>query len=411
MNSLHTRYERQVDLWIRDAVAQSAMNFDAVVAALPGVYPTVIRDALQRVAPKFVASSAAHITPHRIRLPRTAHSLPPLPAPHPLDYDWRFDAATVVALLSRVNAIAAQNDTIIFLGTPSLLHAALAVPRSYHLALLDSNAMMVSWFAQHMPAATVQLGIIGHDPLPDWHGRVIVADPPWYEEHIQAFLWAAAQLCLAGGTILMALPPLGTRPGIAEAWVRTLKKLTRLGLTLRQLERGALTYETPLFEQNALAAEGLSAFNWSWRRGDLAVFTCNRAIHTACPRSPMAEGIWDEVCLAGVRIRLRRKPSAGFIDPTLKRLVDGHVLPSVSRRHPLRHNVDVWTAGNRVFSCAGTFILGLILQASAAGEQPLASIQAALGRPLNTNERSQVVFVCEQIDGLLAREHADQLHV
>src|SRR3954447_17560494 len=100
MNRLQTRYERQVDLWIRDAVAQRGMNFDAVVAALPGVYPTVIRDALQRVAPKFVASSALSVTQHNtIPLPRSVHTLPPLPAPHPLDYDWRFDAATVADLL------------------------------------------------------------------------------------------------------------------------------------------------------------------------------------------------------------------------------------------------------------------------------------------------------------------------
>jgi len=32
-------------------------------------------------------------------------------------------------------------------------------------------------------------------------------------------------------------------------------------------------------------------------------------------------------------------------------LIAGDVLPSVSARHPLRSEVDVWTSGNRVFRC------------------------------------------------------------
>lgn len=409
MNLSHTIYEHQVDDWIQDAFAQGATTLEAVVAVLPGVYPTVVRDAVQRVAPQIVDSGSTNVQ-HVQRLPRTVAPFPPLPTPHPLDYDWRFHDDSVINLLRRVDTIAAESETVVLLGTPSLLQATLAEPRPYSLALLDANATVVRWFAEHAPSVHVLHGMIGQDLLPNWRGRVVVADPPWYEEHIRAFLWAATQLCVVGGTILMALPPLGTRPGIENMWARTLDELIPLGLTLEKIEHSALAYDTPLFEQNALAAEGLATYNWPWRRGDLAIFRRIRETHAACPLLCMTEGTWDEVCIAGVRLRLRQKRADDFADPTLQALIDGDVLSSVSRRDPRRRNVDVWTSGNRVFACHGTQMLKLILEVYAASEKPLERLRATLGRSLTATEHTQVVIASRQIDMLLSRERRDLLN-
>jgi hypothetical protein len=59
---------------------------------------------------------------------------------------------------------------------------------------------------------------------------------------------------------------------------------------------------------------------------------------------------WTERVLGRVRLRVRLGCDVAH-DPRLTRLVEGDVLPSVSRRDPRRVEARVWTSGNRVFGC------------------------------------------------------------
>lgn len=402
MDQISASYDRQVEQWVRAALNRGVASLDAVVAALPGVYPTVVLNALQRVAP-----NCAWITETSIRSPTERFIGPTLslPAPHPLDYDWRFHERATATLLQRIDSYAVPGTSVLLLGTPSLLHATLSTPCPYTPILLEANPAMVRWFATHAPEASVRHCVIGRDPLPSVTGSVVVADPPWYEEAICLFLSAAAQLCSPGGAVLISLPPIGTRPGIAAEWARIRMWARSVGLDLIQRERGVLPYTTPPFERSALLSVGMSISDRPWRRGHLAIFARRLgAVPLSLPVPRNEEG-WDDVTVEGVRIRLRPTVTE-TIDPRLIPLVTDHVLPSVSRRDPRRHLVDVWTTGNRVFACRTTSVLAALLRTHGTQTHPLTVASVASGRELTATEASCVAIAHRQIADLLAVEQA-----
>lgn len=403
MDQLSAAYSRQVDDWVRAALSRGATSLDAVVAALPGVYPAIVLETLQRVAPTRSWTAPEPILGWPARHP--SRHAPPLPAPHPLDYDWRFHEHATATLLQRIDAYAVPDTPVLLLGTPSLLHATLTTQRPYTPTLLEANSTMVRWFATHAPAAAARHCVIGQDPIPPLAGSVVVADPPWYEESIRTFLWAAAQLCSPGGIVLISLPPVGTRPGMAAEWSRVRAGAQQMGLELIRRERGALPYVTPPFERSALQAAGVPVSERPWRWGDLATFT--RRMGAAPVAVPMArsEETWEEICVDGVRLRLR-PTTAETIDPRLIQLVADHVLPSVSRRDPRRHLVDVWTAGNRVYACRSTAVLAALLRAHDTQASPLVAAEVASGRTLTATEAACVEIAHRQIAELLTVEQA-----
>jgi hypothetical protein len=245
---------------------------------------------------------------------------------------------------------------------------------------------------------------LARDPLPELTASVVIADPPWYEDEIQVFLWVARRLCIDSGYVLLSVPPLGTRPGIAVTWTRVITWAEQIGLQLRHLEPGVLPYETPPFERNALLADGVPSTPSTWRHGDLAVFVVVGPCTAARPLLPLSDDCWDEIGIHGIRIRLRQQQDRCFRDPTLRPLIHGDVLPSISRRDPRRGAVDVWTSGNRVFSCCGTHIAGAIVSALARGLPPGDVVASILGRPLHNNELQQVDHTTEQLSCLVACE-------
>jgi hypothetical protein len=401
---LSRQFERQVKQWVRAVITRNSISFDTITQALPGVYPSIVRNTLNRIALRRWSSGQQNLCAPNSLSNEARLCTNTMPIPHPLDYDWRFSAATNAYLLQEIESCAAPDATVVLLGTPSVLCTASHSPNPYQYVLIEANPTMVEWFAQTLPTARVEWCMIGRDDLPSLAGSVVIADPPWYEEYLRVFLWAAAQLCHVGGTIFVSVPPLGTRPGIAQEWARSLSWAQQLGLSLVRLERTVLNYQTPPFENNALCAEGLISVNPMWRHGDLAIFT-HQSLRMACqPHLPASEEMWDEVCVKGVRIRLRRDNENTFADPTLISLVDGDVLASVSRRDPRRRAVNVWTSGNRVFACMGTHILRTILQAIANDRLPLVAVSDQLNRALTALESSQVDYASHQVQDILSQE-------
>jgi hypothetical protein len=116
----NTRFETTVDQWIIQAVTAGAASFDELLVALPSVYPTVIPAALDRLATIGVLSGEAHA-----RLQRRSHKNLPvvhyrqrgqvLPAPHPLDYDWRFTPEAVALLLQESQRLNPDNTPLALL--------------------------------------------------------------------------------------------------------------------------------------------------------------------------------------------------------------------------------------------------------------------------------------------------------
>jgi len=390
-----------VDHAILAALARGVTQFEPLLAALPGVYPSVALDALRRLVsrgqvPRWIwVQAVRHVSQSR---PRGARPGPPmaLPIPHPLDYDWRFSAAATQYLLAQGLGLTRPRDTVAFLGTPSVLQAAVAGHAPRQWVLLDTNPAVTAWLTQTAPDARVLRWDVRQDPLPDLVAALVIVDPPWYADYMRAFLWAACQLCALGGSLLVSVPPAGTRPGMVHEWAQTLAWAQQLGLTLLREEPAALPYVTPPFERNALHAEGLYALLEDWRRGNLAVFARTQLAHVPRPR-PVDDVAWAEAVLLGMRVRIRPQPVAGFQDPTLKPLVPGDVLPSVSRRDPRRRFADVWTSGNRIFACPGRHVLLQIVPAVAAGRSPAEAVAAWLQRPLHPEETRRVTRAAHQL--------------
>lgn len=405
------QFERKVDCWVRDAVAHGHTSLDQILHVLPGVYPTIARDALRRMAPRLHTAADESVIQENLWSKLTSpisHAIT-LPVPHPLDYDWRFSDAAVAYLLNTSDTLAPVGATIALLGTPSIMRTVIEEPRQCTFVLLEANTAMTTCLAQAAPAAHIIQCDVGQDPLPNIAASVVIADPPWYEENMQSFLWAASQLCHVNGSILMSVPPIGTRPGMAQEWERMLRWAERLGLSLIRLEPNVLEYLTPPFERNALRAEGLDAALPSWRRGNLAIFTRRAERHTTQLSLPALDESWDEVEIAGVRVRLRSRDVVGFADPSLVPLVPGHVLPSVSRRDLRRQRVDVWTSANRVFVCQATSLLGTIIRTIALHQSPVDEITARIERSLTATEQSLVMRASRQVTRLLAYEQRDLL--
>lgn len=409
-------FEDAVDRWVAEAVAAGKSDFGALLTALPGVFPSVALGSVRRLGrsgrlPAGVAERAERYVAQGVR-PEPEVAVAGERAPHPLDYEWRFARSAAYVLASLAREATLPGETVALLGCPSLYRAfrdpATARRR---VVLLDANA----------PAATAntdEIGIYRCDLLwgavPDEVSGVVIADPPWYPEHMACFLWAAARLCRAQGVVFLSAPPRGTRPGIAEDWRVLLERAAAFGLRLTDYRAGVLPYETPPFERNALRALGIRRVPQDWRRGDLATFVATGNRDVPRPLAPADEG-WSESSVRGVRFRVRSAGDAPQLhalaarprDPRLITLVPGDILPTVSRRDARRPLANVWTSGNRVFQCHSPELLSCMLTSATGQASFLDSLNAA-GIPAPTGEEARLAAAAiRQVISIVEQERAE----
>lgn len=330
-----------------------------------------------------------------------------LPVPHPLDFDWRFTAETINDLL-RLTEDLSRNGAhgLCFLGAPSLFRASIEHGIRRPFSLIDASAACAA--ALKGVGGKIFVTNLLTDPLPEVRAELVVADPPWYEEFVRSFLWAASQIVLLGGTVLLSFPPVGTRPGIEEEWRRTEKFAHGLGLTLREKSL-SLKYLSPPFEQNALRAAHHQYVQPDWRPGVLVVF---QKTGECCEPRPTNDNLhleWTEQSLLGVRWRFRPQQQPIECRPLLVEAVAEDILDSVSRRDPRRAKADVWTSGNRIFASPDTRSLELITKALASGAHPDTFLSEVFGRKLIDAERQEVLRIAKQVATITAHELREYL--
>jgi hypothetical protein len=416
MTTKEQSFEEQVDRWVYGIIARGVTNFNSLLESLPSVYPSVVYESVRRLTAAgtfnnqdFVLTSEAPWPNEAAREQSSNHQHRIiLPVPHPLDYDWRFGVSAVNYLLETCLELTGPDEMIALLGTPSVLRTAIESSYPRRMALLDANRSVVNCLSQAASDTQVVLCDVVKDTLPLIEASAIIVDPPWYEEHMVGFLWAASQLCLQGGHVMVSIPPVGTRPGIERDRESLFNWARQLGLRLLRTEAAILPYCSPLFEINALKAEGLCGILEDWRRGDLSIFVKDAQVMSPRPLPPSAsEDRWVEESLDGVKVRVRPWNSSEFEDPTLLTIVGGDILPSASRRDDRRALVDVWTSGNRVFACYGRNVLIHILRAIARENSPVETVAQYLGRELSADERTSVVNTVIKITEIINTERSE----
>ncbi len=394
-------YNVQVREWITTAVGiRASVSLNELANTLPGVHPNDIAREFSALAGLTLADEVAPLTrradPHAIKLP----------VPPPLDFDWRFTSETINFVFHRMEEIDLTAHGLCFLGAPTLFRAALERGISKPFYLVDAS--VTSALAMQGAPGRVFVTDLLNDRLPALRAGIVVADPPWYEEFIRAFLWAAAQLVELGGSVLLSFPPVGTRPHVEEEWKRTERFAEQLGLSLREKSL-SLKYASPPFEQNALRAAHHQYVHPDWRPGVLVLFQKTGESREPRPATDIHHEKWEEESVLGVRWRFRRQQQAIECRPLLVEAVPGDTLDSVSRRDPRRASADVWTSGNRIFACLDTASLGLITKAVAAGTRPDTYLSDAFGRKLTQAERQDVLLAAKDVATITSRELREYL--
>lgn len=397
------RFNVDVLAWGKRAFEQDpSLDFDGLVRALPGVHPDDVRRTLGNLQ-----ASGQHKSPQRIQ-GLHVESLRGLPAPHPLDYDWRFSTATVRELAGRASVLTPRCGAIALLGIPSLFGELREKRPDARLMLADRSAPSVDAVASIFKSEQLIVCDLLSTSLPSVSADVVIADPPWYPEFFDAFTWAAARMIPIGGHLLLCGPNHGTRPGATTEWEQIGRYAESLGFELSGV-REPLRYDTPPFEFNALGAAGHPRMSSDWRTGLLSTF---RRIRTSAATRRVSQcdpTEWEEHMVDGVRWRVRRKVKQERVSPVLRELVAGDILNSVSRRDLRRTHVDLWSSGNRVLGCADTYAASLILHALATGASPVTYVEHSLGRQLNRVERDAVQASGRRLKTIIEVEQEEYL--
>lgn len=401
-------FAARMDALTRAAIVDGVTGFAALLHRLPGVYPTELLSSLDRLAScEAIDSGVAASVRRQAAANGTAvvegRSL--LPLPHPLDYEWRFTPDAARSLLNHAADLTPVGGDLLLFGTPGLAVEALTLPIGRRLAFLaEPNSVTDRVLALNRATGSPLSIAFCSGGLPCESSDAVLLDPPWYLDFIRPMLAAAAHACRPGGVVLVSLPPYGTRPSAEADRQVAIAFGRRLGLALIEHHPLAIGYETPFFERNALVAAGIFPPP-QWRRGDLVVFRKTRAPTGRPPASSASRRKWTEVGIGRMRLFIRAGGEARADEADLISLIDGNVLPTVSRRDPRRRLADVWTSGNRIFRTDNP---QLVLEAafSCADEAKGSGIQPGLWGTIR--EREALERVGSELRALAAIEAQEE---
>lgn len=401
-------FGNSVDAMTKAALGEGASSFSALLHRLPAIYPTEVLSSLERLAATgviepWVAAEARRQAGERAESLVEGRSL--LPVPHPLDYEWRFTPDASRELLDRATALTPPGGDLLLFGTPGLAVEALTLPPHRRLAFLaENNSVTQRVIAlNHATGSPLDIAFCSGG-LPRETADAVILDPPWYPDFVRPMLAAAAHACRLGGVVLISLPPFCTRPSAEADHRAALAFGRRLGLDPFEHEALAIRYATPFFERNALAAAGIYPPPY-WRRGDLVMFRKTRSAVRLPAPSGSNRRPWTEVIVGRMRLFVRRgAPTAAAAG--IRPLVDGEILPSVSRRDPRRRHGQLWTSGNRVYRTSNP---QLVLDAANSCGQGVHGAGAQHGLWGTVSEREARDRVADRLRAVAALEaHEEQ---
>ncbi|MDL2409173.1 hypothetical protein PY650_26770 [Rhizobium calliandrae] len=400
-------FEQRIDERVLALSCQPALTFHALLNALPSVYPTVVLQSISRLSesglidPNMVGAlqTQASVRDDTMRVTRTM-----LPLPHPVEYEWRFCPDTSQHLLEVADEMACTGTPIILFGTPGVAVEALHLPINRRLIFIGENNSVTQRLKALNDAAEQALNLqFCASPYPQMGAGAVIVDPPWYLDFVKPMLAIAAHTVGVGGLVFISLPPEGVRPSAAEDQATLIRRAGRLGLRLHSVKPLSLHYETPFFEQNALSAAGIGAAR-RWRRGDLFIFEKVRIATTDSSLFVSRKREWSEFTIGRMRLFVRRSAPARC-SSALSSLVEGDILPTVSRRDPQRRNSSVVTSGNRFFASSNPELV-----AEAALSLCKSEFNGGSRQPLWSNniEAAEVERIADVLKRLSDQEAAEE---
>jgi hypothetical protein len=236
-------YLAKLDSTLSALAAEPGMTVEQAIAGARGASPTLVVERLRVLGLYTVLSRDRESTP-------SSHTTFLGPELHPLDFEWYFTPECADELARLLHQTSAPT---LCLGAPTL---ATAIARASRPAVLvDRNPLV----RHRLPPRLGYLQLVLHDltkPLHlNNHFPVVFFDAPWYPDYLYFWLWQAAQAATLPADIAFALFPSLVRPDAEEERSQILAQASLLGeVTLME---DALTYETPIFEREALSC-------WPW---------------------------------------------------------------------------------------------------------------------------------------------------
>jgi len=310
-----------------------------------------------------------------------------LPELHPLDFEWYFtrDCASELA-----RWFAGARREILCIGTPTVAGALATLGQ--RTRLLDRNPAVLLRFPQLRNSQSVYLNDIAQANEIRCRADVVILDAPWYLRDILAWVATAAQLVKPWGVVALSLFPPLVRPTAETERQKILDFLSGIGDT--EVVEGALAYETPLFEREALRQTNLEQAG-NWRRGDLVIVKVRHKIsgrrqQLQIPADPDWRTFWVSGQVIKTRVRKRRRPDAS----ELLAKVDGltsFTYPTVSARDTHRDMIDLWTSRNRVAQVGDFGIVTNVLHQMQEGVQ----LSEALRRASSTQSPGRILLSSE----------------
>jgi len=251
-------------------------------------------------------------------------------SPHPLDFDWRFDAPTIARLCALVRA-----RNVLALGAPSVARRIEA--SGGRVLLIDRQ-----------PVQNVRNHLVGDVPtldMPEGGFDIAIVDAPWYPRALVDWASAGARALRPGGHVLASVWPPETRPTAADDLARVMAEIREWAdVTVLPIE---LTYEAPPFELVASSISGDDPLAHSPKHGRLVRLEVRRQPQEPACRAPPA--LWHRFFLDGYQLAVR----LGVPNAT-KRLVEPHpnakdwLWPFVSARAPGRDQIGIWSSAGEV---------------------------------------------------------------
>ncbi len=399
-SSTQSSFGQQIDRWVLAAIESGAASFNEILVSLPGVFPTDLILSIERLRSRggTCALSLSSATTE------TTSYITPLPVPHLLDYDWRFTARTAQLTVDQCLDTSSRGGHLLFVGTPTSALDAASRKAQRRLTLLESNPAAATVARNTRQMLVHESNALGLAPV-GTPADVVVLDPPWYRDYIHSFLNVAITWSSIGARILVAVPPLGTRPEVRDEHAELRELCEEMGLRVIGAESGVLRYVTPPYEINALLACGLQDVHPTWRCGDL--WTLEKVEEKAVSlRKWPEEPSWIDLSVFGIRFKVRSDIDGqrSAVDPRMVPLIDGDVCHAVSRNHSLRAQAQVWTSGNRVFGCRSPASLVALIESIAQSTDAADAVAKLYGRDLLRIEQDNVSEALSQVLKIAAIE-------